>query len=64
MKKIYLGLLFSLFTLENLHAQTPEFWGMTQNGGEYNAGTIFKTDANGNNHSVQESFFIKYDEVV
>ena len=36
-----------LFTLSN--AQNSEFYGMTQKGGEFNTGTIFKTDGDGNN---------------
>ncbi len=59
MKKLYTALLLSILTLVSLQAQTIEFWGMTNEGGNYGTGTIFKTDSDGNNHSVQESF-IRY----
>lgn len=45
----------ALFTTQ-LKAQTLEFWGVTSTGGEYNAGTIYSTDTNGNNHTVRYSF--------
>lgn len=44
-----------VFTFQ-VFAQAPEFWGMTRVGGEFNAGTIFKTDENGNTQSVEYSF--------
>jgi len=59
MKKLYTVLLLSILTLVSSQAQTIEFWGMTNEGGNYGTGTIFKTDSDGNNHSVQESF-IRY----
>lgn len=37
-------------------AQT-ELWGMTAGGGQYNAGTIFKTDGSGNNQIIEHSFY-------
>lgn len=33
-----------------------QFWGMTYQGGDYNGGTIYTTDASGNNHHVEYSF--------
>jgi uncharacterized repeat protein (TIGR03803 family) len=39
-------------------SQAPELWGITINGGNYNEGTIFKTDGNGENQSVIYSFEI------
>ncbi|MCD6018983.1 MAG: hypothetical protein K0S53_2104 [Bacteroidetes bacterium] len=47
MKKIVLFLGFLIIALTQ-NAQT-ELWGMTYAGGQYNAGTIFKTDSIGNN---------------
>jgi uncharacterized protein (TIGR02145 family) len=35
--------------LSQVKAQHSEFYGMTSKGGEYDAGTIFKTDGSGNN---------------
>lgn len=54
--------LLSIFSIVSLliNAQNPEIWGITSYGGQYNSGTIFKTDANGDNHSVEHSLF-KYD---
>ena len=37
-------------------AQT-ELWGTTSEGGKYGAGTIYKTDGNGDNFEIQHSFF-------
>ena len=37
-------------------AQNTELWGMTNEGGAYDSGTIFKTDSEGNNQSVEYSF--------
>lgn len=59
MKRISLVLVLTFFAQINLHAQTPEFWGMTSEGGEYNSGVIFKTDTNGNNYNIQKSL-IRY----
>ena len=60
MKKIFFTLSVILLHLTVATAQTPELWGMTPQGGDYSAGTIFKTALNGSNHSVQNSFF-KFD---
>ncbi len=40
-----------------VYTQQSQFYGNTANGGEYDAGTIFKTDANGDNLSTLYSFF-------
>jgi uncharacterized repeat protein (TIGR03803 family) len=53
-KTVTLSISLLLTTLTN--AQTIELWGMTSEGGEYNLGTIFKTDENGNNFTVKYSF--------
>jgi uncharacterized repeat protein (TIGR03803 family) len=45
MALLTLGILHST----NVNAQCSEFYGMTSEGGIYNAGTIFKTDEGGNN---------------
>ena len=47
--------LLVIFTYQ-LSAQNTELWGTTRAGGNSNNGTIFKTDANGDNHSVVYSF--------
>jgi uncharacterized repeat protein (TIGR03803 family) len=41
-----------IFGCANIHSQCSEFYGMTLNGGEFDAGAIFKTDSNGNNFSI------------
>jgi uncharacterized repeat protein (TIGR03803 family) len=46
-----------IFCVNKTNAQTLELWGVTQYGGDYNAGTIFKIDSAGNNHSVPHSLF-------
>ncbi len=57
LKKHYIiAVILSLIT-GNISAQTPELWGMTQSGGQHNAGTIYKTDSNGT-AVVQHSFKI------
>ena len=38
------------------YSQCFDFYGVTYEGGEYNAGTIFKTDGNGENFKVVMSF--------
>lgn len=54
--KLYtLIILLVIFTYQ-LSAQNTELWGTTRAGGNSNNGTIFKTDANGDNHSVVYSF--------
>ncbi|HTA63853.1 MAG TPA: choice-of-anchor tandem repeat GloVer-containing protein, partial [Bacteroidia bacterium] len=56
MKKLLL-ITCSLFFSITSYAQT-QLWGMTQAGGQYNAGAIFKTDGSGNNETVQQSLFL------
>ncbi|MBE7443629.1 MAG: T9SS type A sorting domain-containing protein, partial [Flavobacteriales bacterium] len=58
-KKLLLYI-FVCFTTIQIHAQSPELWGMTFSGGINNVGTIFKTDSNGNNHVLVHEF-IKYE---
>jgi uncharacterized repeat protein (TIGR03803 family) len=53
--KTTLFLLLSFLTTVTI-AQTQELWGMTYSGGEYNTGTIFKTDINGDNHEVKQGW--------
>lgn len=57
MRKIVL-LIIALLVVNCIDAQT-ELWGMTQTGGQYGAGSIYKTDANGNNKIIEYSFFQK-----
>ncbi|NBP71020.1 MAG: hypothetical protein EBU52_20065, partial [Cytophagia bacterium] len=40
-------------------AQTPTFWGLTGEGGAFNAGTIFKMEPDGTGYTVQHSFAIE-----
>ncbi len=56
--KILILLMGILSFLPNwkLNAQQTEFYGMTNEGGTNGAGTIFKTDGNGNNYQVIENF--------
>jgi uncharacterized repeat protein (TIGR03803 family) len=55
MKARLLILAISILLGLSSHAQT-ELWGMTSKGGEYNKGTIFKTDKNGNSQKVVHCF--------
>lgn len=55
MKKLLL-VISCLFIVLTYNAQT-ELWGMTSSGGQYDAGTIFKTDGSGNNLSIEHSFY-------
>ncbi len=54
--KQYIFIIFFNFLLLNINAQVTELWGLTSAGGEYNSGTIFKTDSNGNNLTVVMPF--------
>jgi uncharacterized repeat protein (TIGR03803 family) len=45
------------FGLAIVNAQPSEFYGMSRSGGEYSAGTIFKTDSNGDNFNSVFTFF-------
>ncbi len=57
MKKLLILLLFlSQFANNQLLAQSPELWGMTEIGGTHNVGTIYKTDSIGNNFMSIHSF--------
>ncbi len=56
MKKILLIIIGCVFIFINTYAQT-ELWGMTFSGGQYGAGTIFKTDDSGNNQTIEHSFY-------
>ena len=60
--KLHIGkmskfIFIALFVIHsyNVFAQ-PELWSMTLGGGVHNAGTVFKTDINGSNYSVEYSF--------
>ncbi len=59
MKRYKLKVLLVVFLLLQsiiTQAQNAEFWGMTTEGGVYNQGTIFKTDSESNNQSVEYLF--------
>ncbi|MCD4834546.1 MAG: T9SS type A sorting domain-containing protein [Bacteroidales bacterium] len=55
MKKIILILTVAFLMLSTTSNAQLELWGMTSEGGEDNYGTIFKTDVNGNNYSIEHS---------
>lgn len=52
----YLFFLSSILSQTLVFSQTTELWGITELGGTHNSGTIFKTDNDGNNHTVIKSF--------
>ena len=56
MKKLLLFLIILITSTLTTHAQ-KELWGMTSEGGEYSAGTIFKTDQNGDNQQIVHDLF-------
>ncbi|NPD45586.1 choice-of-anchor tandem repeat GloVer-containing protein [Lentimicrobium sp. S6] len=57
MNKILLFIItIIILFIPKLKAQVPELWGLTSAGGDGNSGTIFKTDVNGENHSLSFSF--------
>lgn len=57
--KHILILLSTIFICSSHNAQT-ELWGMTHYGGQYGAGTIFKTDGSGNNFTtIRHNFQIE-----
>ena len=51
--QLVLAGIFFLLLSTAIHAQ--EMWGMTEKGGEYDMGVIFKTDADGSNYTVVKS---------
>lgn len=50
-------LLFLLIYSNSSFSQKQEIWGVTRYGGEYNSGTLFKIDSNGQNFKVAHTFF-------
>ncbi len=56
MKKILITGCLLACMLCLITAQISEFWGMTTHGGPSDAGTIFKTDGNGNFHQTVHNF--------
>ena len=56
MKKLFSLIGSLIITSPSLLCQT-QFWGTTSNGGQFNAGTIFTTDSNGENHTIKYDFF-------
>ena len=46
----------SILISPKVNAQS-QLWGMTSEGGQYGAGTIFNTDSSGNNQTIQYSLF-------
>jgi uncharacterized repeat protein (TIGR03803 family) len=58
MKKIYLIILTLGVGISQLTAQSPHFFGVTTNGSGSGAGTIYRTDTNGTNFSLIDTFDI------
>ena len=56
MKTLLLSIILFSFSFLS-YSQTSELWGMAAEGGDFNAGVIFKTDLTGTNQSVEHSFF-------
>src|SRR6056297_841469 len=56
MKKLLLFLLILITSTLTTYAQ-KELWGLTYQGGEYNAGTIFNTYQDGSNHQIVHELF-------
>jgi uncharacterized protein (TIGR02145 family) len=52
------------FGAGSVNAQQSEFYGMTHEGGEFNMGTIFRTDNYGDNFQVVSSFQATYSEAL
>ena len=59
MKRFYIVYFVVLLFGSIVSGQPKQLWGMTSHGGEYGGGTIFKTDENGNNHTVVYSFDVE-----
>jgi uncharacterized repeat protein (TIGR03803 family) len=55
----FVVLLLFCFGLNLAYAQPPAFWGMTAEGGAFNAGTIFKMAPDGTGYTVQHSFTLE-----
>jgi uncharacterized repeat protein (TIGR03803 family) len=51
--------ILSFLSLQSANAQPPAFWGMTAEGGAFNAGTIFKMEPDGTGYTIQHSFAIE-----
>ncbi len=51
--------IFWITPLCKAQTQVKQLWGMTSAGGQYGAGTIFKTDSSGNNQSVEYNFVVQ-----
>ncbi len=54
MTRLFL-IILTLFVFQSTNSQT-QFFGMTPFGGEFESGTIYKTDSAGNNQSIQYNF--------
>jgi uncharacterized repeat protein (TIGR03803 family) len=52
------------FYFTTVNSQYTEFYGVTAKGGEFNNGTIFKTDGDGNNLNVLYSFPVKNEGIL
>jgi uncharacterized repeat protein (TIGR03803 family) len=59
MKKIYLAILTLGVGISQLTAQSPHFFGVTTDGGSNGTGTIYRTDTNGTNLSIIDTFDIQ-----
>jgi hypothetical protein len=54
MTRLFL-IILTLFVFQSTNSQT-QFFGMTPFGGEFESGTVYKTDSAGNNQSIQYNF--------
>lgn len=55
MRNLLLSILCLITCLS--YSQHTQLWGLTNAGGDYGSGTIFKTDESGENHSIQSNLF-------
>ncbi len=56
--KTSLFLILQFFLFHFSFSQNNEIWGVTEKGGVANAGTIYKTNGNGDFHTIEHSFLI------
>lgn len=56
MRILFTTILVAIASSMSIYSYAQELWGVTYEGGDSNIGTIFRTDMNGDNHSVESSF--------
>jgi uncharacterized repeat protein (TIGR03803 family) len=62
-RSMCLGVLFNLLISASVFSQSSEFYGMTSEGGEFNAGTIFKMNRNDTILTVIKNFEIEFEGI-